>query len=728
MATVARRDATTATTTDASTYASASFTPTAGELLVVLANIPNSVLAAPTCTASANGLTFTRVKRILTNTSTHMLVAFVSDQLVPGSPAAMTVTVDVTGDAGTGALLAVLGVGGMTKTGATAVLNASGADNNHPTGGVNPTITVPATTAGNPLIGCVGNNTGGGATTAPPTGWTEVYDQGIATPTRGFEIAVLAAGAAGATSVTWTATSTIGGVIVLELDASGGGTQYDAGTVTHAAVSTHVDSPVKALDAAAVTYPGVSALVGAAGSRQLAAVTVPGTSGGADGPSSRLAAAVAVPAASTAVFAALSRQGAAVTVPGTSAYAVAALSRQGAAVAVAATSAMIVAASSAMPAAPQATVATSAFVPGTTSKQAAVPQSTDAVSGMAAVAGSRLAAGSVAAASSDGSSSVQLLAGAQVTHQAVSSAAFDAGAQLGAQVTHAAQSGCVMAAGLIDNGGPASSVTAAESGASVEAGLIANAAVTVQAVSGASVGVNSRTAAEAMFAAQSGGNDAVGALIGAQVSVAAVAEYSSDTSSVTAAGPVTYPAVSSSSIQVAGQNDAAVSIPAVSGVAIAAQVRAAAAVTTTIVSDVAVSAALRAAAQVSHAAVAGTADAVGVRGAAAVLFYAASGGQDAVQARIAAAVPFAGAAGTADAVSARLAAGLAADAVSMLLVTAELIGGGPPHAPAAPSRRVTVGADSRMAEVPHPGGAATVRRSSRIIRVRPRPKDQEVRP
>lgn len=237
MATLTRRDTTAASTVDGTSYASASFTPVAGELLVVGVRVSASVLASPPLTASANGMTFTLVSRILTNASVHMDLVYVSNQLVPGSPVAMTVTLNMTGDAATGAIIGVIGVGGMTKVGTAAVRQAVGTDNNHAASGT-PALTLTSTSlAGNPLLGFVGNLTSGGVT--PPSGWTELLDLTYATPSIGYEVAGLAAGAA-VSSVTWGGSSGAGGVQVVELDASAGatvtgtaaGTQAGAGAAT----------------------------------------------------------------------------------------------------------------------------------------------------------------------------------------------------------------------------------------------------------------------------------------------------------------------------------------------------------------------------------------------------------------------------------------------------------------------------------------------------------------
>lgn len=229
MAGLIRRDTTAAVTTNLTTYSSSSFTPTAGDLLVVCIRVTGTVGSNPVLAASANGLTtngdWSRLVNQFTNASTHKDIIFVANKLIPASPSAMTVTVTLTsGDTASGCIMGVIAITGMTRVGTDAVRNFSttpqiaAPDNNIPTGGVPGTVTLPAAPlTTNPLIMFHGSITSGGMT--PPTSWTELLDQTFATPTTGAEIAGRASGQTSAT-VTTGSNSTVGAMAVIEFDAS----------------------------------------------------------------------------------------------------------------------------------------------------------------------------------------------------------------------------------------------------------------------------------------------------------------------------------------------------------------------------------------------------------------------------------------------------------------------------------------------------------------------------
>ncbi len=223
MAAVTATVGTTADTSNVTTYTTASFTPTAGTLLVVLVSSTGSVATAPTVTASANSMTFT-----LGSTTAnygvggiHTLYAFVSNQLVPSSPAAMTVTFTCTADASTGVVLFTAAVSGMTNTGSAAIRQM--AAENAQVSPNTPTVTFgSACLTGNPVVGITSqvsvNNPGA------PASWTERGFLTIATPTSGSEYASIDSGFTSAT-VTWGgASSGNHGSLALELDASSGAT------------------------------------------------------------------------------------------------------------------------------------------------------------------------------------------------------------------------------------------------------------------------------------------------------------------------------------------------------------------------------------------------------------------------------------------------------------------------------------------------------------------------
>ena len=212
MATTTHR-ATINSTTNASSYASASFTPTAGDLLVLLAS-PSGVTAAGSATASANGITFTRLTATATRASVDVVEMFVANQLVPASPSAMTVTY-ATGAAATGAIGFVTSIAGMLAAGPAVVRQQVGSNQ---AAGATPAITFGGVClTGNTVVAACFNATSP-ATLTPPTSFTERADVGYATPTRGGESVTRNSGHTSAT-VTWASTSaTACATVGIELD------------------------------------------------------------------------------------------------------------------------------------------------------------------------------------------------------------------------------------------------------------------------------------------------------------------------------------------------------------------------------------------------------------------------------------------------------------------------------------------------------------------------------
>lgn len=209
----------TASTSNASSYASGSFTPAEGDLLVVVAGVTATALT-PTCSASANGITFdSPVFESEWSASAHKFVIFVAEQLVGASPSSMTVTVGgLTGDAGSGCNISVFRVSGMSRVGAAAVRQVSTDDpNGVGTGAAYALGFGAATLTGNPIILGLANNSNPAGIT-PPSSFTEAHDIGYATPSAGLETCYRTNG----TSSTYTfgsTSATVGVAGGIELDA-----------------------------------------------------------------------------------------------------------------------------------------------------------------------------------------------------------------------------------------------------------------------------------------------------------------------------------------------------------------------------------------------------------------------------------------------------------------------------------------------------------------------------
>jgi hypothetical protein len=205
----------TASTSNATSYASGSFTPAAGDLLIAFV-VASDTVAAGTMTDSQS-LGFTKVTSALKNSSADTVYAFVANANAAASP--MTVTFDCTGDAATGAIIFVASVSGISRVGPNAIAQ-SAIQENQASG--TPAISFTnAVNTSNPTLGCVGNSTNP-ATLTPPTSWTEdaAGDTGYNAPATGGEYVFRNSGFT-STTITWggTSGSAFGG-IALEINAS----------------------------------------------------------------------------------------------------------------------------------------------------------------------------------------------------------------------------------------------------------------------------------------------------------------------------------------------------------------------------------------------------------------------------------------------------------------------------------------------------------------------------
>jgi hypothetical protein len=205
----------TASTTNAATYTSGSFTPVAGDLLVVFVTSSGTV-GAGTMT-DTQSLGWTKITSAVKNTSADTIYCFVAN--APAAAVATTVTFGTGGAAATGAFIDVARVAGMTRTGAAAVRQSAIQSNGAAAATPAPTFGS-AVLTGNPTLGVIGNGTSPATMTAPAS-WTEMDDStGYATPTTGQEYVSRVSGFTG-TTITWGSTSASAfGSIIIELDST----------------------------------------------------------------------------------------------------------------------------------------------------------------------------------------------------------------------------------------------------------------------------------------------------------------------------------------------------------------------------------------------------------------------------------------------------------------------------------------------------------------------------
>lgn len=205
-----------ASTTNAATYLSGSFTPTTGNLLVAFAGATGSTGANATMTDSL-GIGWTLIASCVKATSADTLYVFVSNRFATGS--AMTVTFHTSGGGtASGCIIFVAQVTSMTRAAKDASRQTAVQSNQAAAGTPGPAFGVSALT-GNPTLGCIFNATNP-ATMTTPTNWTERQDVGYATPTTGGEYVTRDSGFTG-TTVTWGSTSGSAFCsLIIELDTS----------------------------------------------------------------------------------------------------------------------------------------------------------------------------------------------------------------------------------------------------------------------------------------------------------------------------------------------------------------------------------------------------------------------------------------------------------------------------------------------------------------------------
>lgn len=193
-------------------YTVVSFTPVAGDLLVLFAVVSGSTAAGDVSDSLAGA--WTKVTDTTKNGGADTLYCFVANQLSTG--VAMTVTLGAAG--GTGSFILIAGINPMTRLGNIAIRQSAKLANQ--LAATIPSCSfVSATLTGNPTMTFVANATNPTGVTTP-LDWTGLFDTGYTPPTTGGTVASRDSGFTG-TTITWGSTSpTDFGIIVVEFDTS----------------------------------------------------------------------------------------------------------------------------------------------------------------------------------------------------------------------------------------------------------------------------------------------------------------------------------------------------------------------------------------------------------------------------------------------------------------------------------------------------------------------------
>ncbi len=219
MATITH-ETSTASTSNTGTYITPSFTPAAGDLIVLLVTTV-STLSVGAATSSQSGQTYVKVTEALRDGGVNKAYVYVAETL--STATSQTATFHCSSDVADGVSTQVVAIAGMTKNGLEAIRQYAIQENQAASTTPAP-VFASACLTGNPVIGLISNSTSPAGMT-PPSGFTEGLDTGFITPTTGAEYAYKESGFTG-TTVTWGSTSaSTYSAIVIELDTTTAGNE-----------------------------------------------------------------------------------------------------------------------------------------------------------------------------------------------------------------------------------------------------------------------------------------------------------------------------------------------------------------------------------------------------------------------------------------------------------------------------------------------------------------------
>lgn len=194
---------------------SGGFTPTLNDLLIVWVQVADSADTGIGSLTSSVGLGFILGTTAAYNGSTYKLFQYVSTARVSNAAAGQTVTWDGVSDEGTGSIISVYAVAGMSRAGENAIRQAA-RQQNQAAGTPAPGFPASCLT-GNPTLGAIANVTNPAGLTQPAS-WTEGNDSGHGAPASGLEAVFRNSGFTG-TTITWgSASASVFASIAIELD------------------------------------------------------------------------------------------------------------------------------------------------------------------------------------------------------------------------------------------------------------------------------------------------------------------------------------------------------------------------------------------------------------------------------------------------------------------------------------------------------------------------------
>lgn len=197
-------------TSNIEVYTTASFTPTANALMIVFSYVVASVLEI---SLSGGGYEWNVLHKVVPGMGGDTMGLWWT--IASASPSAMTISADVTGDAGTGGIIQLSQWTGFNTT--TPIQQAALVKSNI---SANPTITFDSfINTGNGAIIMFANNTSPFAATQP-AGWIEDEDSGFSSPATGLYVAHILSGETGRAIATTAISSSNKGFGVEIIEAS----------------------------------------------------------------------------------------------------------------------------------------------------------------------------------------------------------------------------------------------------------------------------------------------------------------------------------------------------------------------------------------------------------------------------------------------------------------------------------------------------------------------------